>query len=534
MNPVPPYTGHRTVTRLATRQLRRPALAVVGVTVGMSVLVVNTYARTVGDATAAQALDALAGNPAIRTLFGEPVALDTAGGFTVWRTGTVLAVLLTTWGALAAVRVTRGEEESGRWDLLLAGRLTPAALLGRHLAVLAAVMALTGILLGGALTAAGTPRAGAVLHATGLALAGLFAVAVAACAAQVFPTRAGASGASLAFLGVGLLTRMIGDGVPGMAGLRWLPPYGPLAVTRPYRDDHWAPLLVLAPAAVVLGCAALILASRRDVRAGLLRPPAGRAPRRWLLGSVGAFSVRRMMRPLAGWSTGIGVYFLLIGLLSDSLTGFLSDNPRFAELAAQAGFAGLGTARGYTATLFALLAIPIGAFATARLAAFAGAESAGRLTLLHAGLLPRARLLTAEVVTTVAGTAVLATVAALATWIGVQLAGAELPLAAALAGTANVLPVALLGAAAATLALGLAPRAVATIGMLPTAGGFLLKVTADSVHAPVSVGWLTPYAHLAAVPATPPNWVATATMLAVALAVAGVGIWAYHRRDLRL
>ncbi|MEK8110427.1 hypothetical protein NKG94_51120 [Micromonospora sp. M12] len=37
---------------------------------------------------------ALARNPAIRTLFGEPVALDQPGGFTVWRTGTVLAVLL--------------------------------------------------------------------------------------------------------------------------------------------------------------------------------------------------------------------------------------------------------------------------------------------------------------------------------------------------------------------------------------------------------------------------------------------------------
>lgn len=534
MSATGPTAPGRAVTGLATRQLRRPALVVAAVTAGMSTLVVTTYTRTVGDATAAQALAALAGNPAIRTLFGEPVALDTAGGFTVWRTGTVLAVLLTTWGALATTRLTRGAEEAGRWDLLLAGRLTLASVLGRHLAVLTAAMASTGIVLAGALAAAGTPTDGAVLHATGLALAGLVAVAAAACAAQVFPTRAGASGAALAFLGVGLLARMVGDGVPALAWLRWLPPYGPLALTRPYRDDHWTPLLVLAVTAAVLTYAAMALAGKRDIRAGLLRPPAGRAPRRWLLGSVDAFAVRRMLRPLAGWSTGIGAYFLLIGLLADSLTGFLTDNPRFAYLAAQAGFAGLDTVEGYTATLFALLTIPIGAFATARLTAFAAAETAGRLTLLHAGPVTRARLLTAEVATTVAAATALATVAAVATWVGTKVVGADLPLAAALAGTANVLPVALLGAAAATLALGLAPHTVATIGMLPTAGGFLFKVTADSVHAPAWVGWLSPFAHLAPVPAAAPNWTAAAVMLAVAGAVIGAGIRAYQRRDLRL
>lgn len=534
MSTTPPATPGRAVTRLAGRGLRRSALIVAAVTVGMSTLVVATYARVVTDDSTGQALAALAGNPAIRTLFGEPVALDTAGGFTVWRTGTVLAVLLTTWGALTSTRLTRGEEETGRWDLLLAGRLTLAAVVGRHLAVVTGAMTLTGLLLAGALVAAGTPTAGALLHATGLALAGMVAVTAAACAAQVFPTRAGATGATLAFLGVGLLARMIGDGVPMLSWLRWLPPYGPLALTHPYRDDRWLPLLVLALTAAVLTGIALALAKRRDVRGGLLRPPPGRAPRRWLLGAVGPFAVRRALRPLAGWSAGIGAYFLLIGLLADSLTGFLTDNPRFADLAAQAGFAGLDTVRGYVATLFALLAIPIGAYTTARLAAFAAAENAGRLTLLHAGPVTRARLLTAEVVTTVGGSAALAAAAGVATWLGVKLVGADLPLVAALAGTANVLPVALLGAAAATLALGLAPPTVPTVGMLPTAGGFLLTVTADSVHAPAWVGRLSPFAHLAPVPADAPNWTSAAVMLGVAASVIGVGLWRYQRRDVWL
>ncbi|MFI6129540.1 hypothetical protein [Micromonospora sp. NPDC051141] len=503
------------------------------VTVGMSVLVAATYAGTIADGGGAQALAVLAGNPAIRTLFGEPVALDTVGGFTVWRTGVVLAVLLSVWGTLVTARVTRGEEEAGRWDLLLAGRVSQRVLLGRHLAVPTAAMILIGITLAVALTAVGTPARGAVVHATGLASAGLVAVAAAALAAQIFPTRSGATGATLAFLGVGLMARMVGDGVTVLGWLRWLPPYGPLALLRPYRDDRWSPLLVLVLTAVVLAVGALALAGRRDVRDGLLAPATGRSPRLRLLGSVETFAIRRLLRPLAGWSTGIGAYFLLIGALAESLTGFLADNPRFADLAAQAGFAGLGTVRGYAATLFALLAIPVGAFTAVRLAALAAAETSGRLTLLHAGPVTRARLLTAEILTTAAGAAVLVTVAATATWLGASLVDANLPLSAALAGAWNALPVALLSLAAATVALGRAPHGVVAWGVVPTAGGFLLTVVADSVDAPGWVGALSPYRHLAAVPQAVPDWPALAATGAVAVTAAMVGRHAYQRRDLR-
>jgi ABC-2 type transport system permease protein len=97
---------------LAVRQTRSAAILIVSLCAAMSAVVVLTYRGTVG--SEAGSLAALAGNPAVRTLFGEPVALDQAGGFTVWRTGTVLAVLLASWGCwpssapLAARRTPAG------------------------------------------------------------------------------------------------------------------------------------------------------------------------------------------------------------------------------------------------------------------------------------------------------------------------------------------------------------------------------------------------------------------------------------------
>ena len=62
----------RAVTMLAIRQIRRGAVVVGVLAGGMTALVAATYRSTVGNGQDAAALSALAGNPAIRTLFGEP------------------------------------------------------------------------------------------------------------------------------------------------------------------------------------------------------------------------------------------------------------------------------------------------------------------------------------------------------------------------------------------------------------------------------------------------------------------------------
>ena len=166
-----PVAG-RAVTDLALRQMRRGTLVVTGLMAGMSAVAVAAHRSTVKDQVDATALKAPAGNPAIRTMFGEPIALDEAGGFAVWRTGTALTVVLTVWALLAAPRITRGEEEAGRWDALLAGRVTVTAMVARHIDVLGAASLLAGTAAFPGLAAAGAAVGGAAVHSAGLALCG--------------------------------------------------------------------------------------------------------------------------------------------------------------------------------------------------------------------------------------------------------------------------------------------------------------------------------------------------------------------------
>lgn len=531
----PPVTAFpaRAVTGLAARLVARGAAVVLVVAAGMSALVVVTYEGVIGSAPGgAASLTALAANPAVRTLFGEAVALDDPGGFTVWRTGTVLAVLVAVWAALATTRILRGEEDAGRWDLLLTGRVPIAVVVAGHLVVVVGAVTAVGAAVTVSLLITGTAPGGAVVHGASLALVGTVAVGTGGVAAQLLPDRAAAAGTAVAVLVAGLLARMVADGVSSLEWLGWLTPFGLATLTRPYDADRGLPLLVLAGAAVGLLAAAVALAGRRDLHTAALGAGRPRAPRTRLLGSLPAFALRRLLRPLAGWALGVGAFFLLIGLISKSMTTFLSDNPLFAALAARAGFAELGSVAGYVATLFSLLAVPLGGFVAARIAALARAESARHLDLLLAAPVTRRHLLGAEIVTTAAGAVLLTATAGFAVWVGTTVVDAPLDLGAALAGALNTLPITALGLGAATAALGRAPSLVVAVGMLPTAGGFVLDVVAASVGVPAWVVSLSPFDHLAAVPVDPPSWPATTTMLTIAAVLVGAGTWSYTRRDL--
>jgi ABC-2 type transport system permease protein len=530
--PAPLRSAGWTVIAAAVRQARRGTTVVGGLCAGMTALVAVQY-RGLDGALGTESLTALAENPAIRTLFGPPVGLDTAGGFTVWRTGTVLAVLVGIWAALTATRLTRGEEEAGRLDLLLAGRLRLGTLVARVLAVLLASSLVVGVAGGLGLVVAGAPVAGSALFGAGLAGTGMVGAALGVLAGQLFADRRSASGLAVAVLLAGLLVRMVSDGPPALAWLAWSTPFGLLGRATPFVADRVLPLLVLAVLVTAVAAAAVALARGRDVGRGLVAGRDRKARPSRLLTNLPGLAVHRTRRPLAGWAAGAMAYFLLIGLLATTMTAFLRDNPAFAELAAQAGFAQLGSVTGYVAALFTLLAVVLGAFAASRVAATAADETAGRLALLYSRPVARARWAVTEAAVVAAAAVVLAAAAGLAAWAGAAWVDADLGLGQALAGVLAVVPVALLCLGAALAALGWAPSVVLAVGITPAAGGYLLLVFADTFGWPAAVRWFSPFAHLDAVPAEPWNASGAAGMIAVAALLSVVGCLRYAHRDLR-
>jgi ABC-2 type transport system permease protein len=526
-----PAEPGRAVSRFAVRQLRLGAVAAALICGGMSALAASQY-RPISDLLDQSGLRALTENPAIRILSGPPVALGNPGGFTVWRTGPALSVLASVWIILAATRITRGEEDSRRWDLLLGGRLRIADVVLRCLAALVGSATLIGVAVAAGLVAAQTEPIGALIHAAGIACVALTFATAALLAAQVMPTRFGATVLAVAALGVSMLLRMVADGAHQLSWLAWATPFGLTARAAPYADNRILPLIVLAAFPIVLAGAALVAARHRDLGEGIVAVSDSRPPRTRLLQSIGGFAIRRSGRTTLWWATGIAVYFLLIGATLAWLLELFHTNPRFAELAAAAGLGGHNLVNVIAAALFSMLAVPTGLYSAMRLAIMVAEERSGRWTLLFAQPISRVRLMSAEIIVAVGGVVALHCTAAVAIWGGAKITGAPLQLSDSLAGALNSIPVALLATGAAALGVGWLPSVAAVIGALPVVVGFPVNVAVQSAKAPSWVVNLSPLAHLAAVPDAPPNWVATIVFLLVAAILSGLGVYGYVQRDL--
>src|SRR5262249_45080368 len=79
---------------------------------------------------------------AFEVLIGQGHRLETVGGFTPWRGMTTAAVIGPIWSLRTSTGLLRGEEDAGRWELLLAGptsarRATLETLYGLGMSLLA-------------------------------------------------------------------------------------------------------------------------------------------------------------------------------------------------------------------------------------------------------------------------------------------------------------------------------------------------------------------------------------------------------------
>lgn len=470
-------------------------------------------------------------NKAVRLFYGAPYDLLTVGGYSAWRVGGFVVIVAAAWGLLAAVRALRAEEEAGRVELVLAG------LVSRRDAYLAALAALAGglvllwlALFAGLALGRLAPGGSAYLALASVTPAAVF-MGVGALASQLAPTRRLATELSAAVLGVALVLRVVADTSPSLSWLRWATPLGWAEELRPFAGPR--PLLLLAPLGTTVALLVLAgaLAMRRDVGAGLLAASDSGPPRLRLLGSPTALALRGERASLVAWLAGTGLFAFVVGVLSTSFTHENISADLRRQLA-KVGGASLLTPAGALGFYFLFFVLAASLFACAQLTATRHEEAEGRLETTFALPIGRARWLAGRLLLAAAGIVAVALVAAVVAWAGAaaQHAGVSLPLM--LEAGLNCLPAALLFLGLGALAFALMPRATAAIvyGLVATA--FAWELFGALLDVPRWTRDLSPFHHVALVPAQPFAVGAGVTMAAIAAAAAVVAVAAFARRDL--
>ncbi len=316
----------------------------------------------------------LGAGSAMKMLNGDIAGLDSLGGIIANEFGVLASYLIPVMGIALVVRNTRREEESGRFELLLAARIGRQAPLVAALLLAAASLLITGLLITASIVGSGVPVNAALGYGLAVAALGIVYAGFTAVAAQVFGHGRTVWAAALAATVAGVLVR--GLGATNGNALVWLSPQGWFDAVRPFGDLRWWPLLISLAVAAGLSLVAVALSGRRDVGQALL-PPRAAAPRASRsLRSPWGLALYEHRGTIVGWVAGAAVLMAVYGSLTNQVLEAIRSNPAMVD------YVGGDLDRlldGVLALFVLLLAMLSSAFVVQALAAIRHEEQTGRL-----------------------------------------------------------------------------------------------------------------------------------------------------------
>jgi ABC-2 type transport system permease protein len=469
------------------------------------------------------------GNAAFVAMAGPARALNTIGGQVTWQSTAFGAVTIGLMSMFLVVRHTRAEEENGRDELLRAAAVGREATTAATVVVAVVANVLVGALVALSLISFPLAVPDSIALGVGLTGVGLVFTGVALLAAQLTSSARASYGLTGVVIGAAYVLRAIGD--VGAPALSWLSPIGWYQGMHAFSGVRWWPLLLLVALAAVTVAGALAVFVRRDHGSGIVpdRPGPERADR--TLGTPLGLAWRLQRGAFWGWGAGLFLTGLSYGSLGTDVGDLLGDSATSQDMFVQGG---MSLVEGFYATAILMLAMMASGFAITSALRPRHDEHSGRLEVLLATALSRRRWLLAQVLlTTVASTIVV-----LLGGLGLGLGYAATADDAAAVGRylvatlPHAAPVLVLSGLT-TFAYGLGAR-WAPLAWLGLVFAVVVLLFGTVFQMPEWLQDLSPFHHLALVPAEDFRWAPFLVLLAIAGGLVVAGRLLLDRRDIDL
>ena len=345
---------------------------------------IDSYAAATGSGSALEAIN------------GHVYGIATLGGVMANEFGFIASFALPLMGISLISGMTRREEETGRLDMMLAGRIGRGAPVVSAVLVTTVALVLTSAALAGGLVAAGVERADATVYAASLGVLGLVFAGVAAVCAQLVERARGVYTISLGVLVVSYLLR--GAGAVLDNPLTWFSPLGWAEEARAFGDARWWPVLMSLGVAAALLAGAGALSNRRDLGSAPLRRGGSVPAASGFLRSRVGFAVRLHRGAVVSWGVAAIVVAGAFGALTDAASEAVSGNETLQD-----ALGGSGGSDGYSAMMVLLLGVLCAGYAVQAVATLRAEETAGRLEVTLSSEVSRTRWFVMHVVVVVMG-----------------------------------------------------------------------------------------------------------------------------------
>ena len=523
------FSGTATLTRFIIRRERvRIAVWVASIVVLVAVTAASVKGLYPTQAALDLAAAAATGNAAAIAFNGPAQGLDTVGGEVAFQAGAVGLVVTALMSLLMIGRLTRGEEEAGRLELLRSLPVGSSAPNAAASLVVTAMNVIVGALVALTLVAQGLPVTGSVAFGLSFTMIGLVFGCVALVAAQISENTRVVYGIAGAVLGAAFVIRAVGD--IGDGTISWFSPIGWVQKSRPFAGEKWWPFLPTVAAIVALVVTAWAFALRRDLGGGLVQPRPGRREASPALGNPIGLAVRLQRGSVVGWASGVLLTGVAYGSIANSIDDFVRDNKALADMFAMAGGGSLTDS--YLATSMRILALLGTGFVIQSTLRLRTEETLLRAEPVLATPVSRSQWALSHLVVACGGTVILLVVAGLGVGVSYGVVGGDLGVVPGLLVAALVYLPAMWLMVGITFALvGLTPRAV-SITWIVLAACFIIGLLGELLDLPEWLKGISPFDRVPQLPAVE----FTVMPLVVLVAIAGLLGWAgmigLRRRDI--
>ena len=398
-------SGFGSIFGKTLRDSRGGIVAVAGLLAGMIIAGGWTMMNTYGTPAARAELGAMSTDlpPVMRGLYGNPIRVDTLGGFLSWHYGAYFAMIGGLWSILALSSTLAGEARRGSLDLVVVTAQSRRSIALEKVAAHVAALVVAASVVAAAAWFAGTflrtydgdaiDLGAAAGFGVGILLRSLVAGSIAFALAPILGRGVAAGLAGAAMLGgyVVYSYRTVVDAFDAIAGLTWFS-WAAGHVPLAGQWDWPAMGLTAVVCAVLIGIGVEAFA-RRDVGVTVALPIPG-LPRA-LLGLRGPLgrTFGDLLPGSLGWGFGLGLYGIVMSAASGAMADVLETSPGLkAAIASYIPGVDLSTAAGFLQFAFVDLGfLIIGLAAASLVSARSGDESAGRLELQLTTPLTRVR-----------------------------------------------------------------------------------------------------------------------------------------------
>lgn len=465
-------------------------------------------------------------NPAVSAIHGFILSKDIAG-IVAWNVKTVSLIVIAIFNILAMTKIIRGEEESGRADLLNSNMAGRQSLFASSMALCLITNIIMGILMLLSTQLCGLPLEGSLIISALMVVGGCLFASIGALTSQIANEKRTANSLGIGLMGLLYMLSFMNNLSADNNFSSYFTPFRWFFIVRPYEGNHPAFLSVAVCLVVIIGGIALYLSGRRDVGAGVINPKSGRSEALPGFGNTFALSWRLHKGALIVWTLALGVFAFGIGVVDPLVSKMLDEQLILASWMSLFG----EPEEAFLSLMIYVLCLFVSAYGILTIQKMRSEEVSGRIEVLLSLPVKRFEWMLSHIMFSVIGSAFIMVVIGLCTAFGSVAGGGTAAFGKIVYMAIQKLPAILIVGGIASLLFGFLPKL--SIGGSWTIYSLLILIQLlwEMALVPDILFLLSPFGQV--YPTQSLTVITFVLLLAVACALYGAGLTFFKKRDIQ-